>query len=486
MLHPVALYLDSCNSPNSNFAVLLQLVFLVLTDLSRQAIKTLDQVGVSFDTGIRYNERYEGLDAVSSFTGFHTIAADITGGISIQIPKEAEAIIRILEDNGHEAFLVGGCVRDAMMGLTPKDYDICTSALPEQILRLFHKTIPTGLKHGTVTVIMNGTPFEVTTFRIDSEYSDHRRPDKVQFSGSLREDLKRRDFTINAMAFHPVKGIIDPFGGVQDIQDKIIRTVGDPSDRFHEDALRMLRTVRFKARFGFSIHEDTLKAMKILAETIRYVSRERVLSEMNAILLGPYPEEMHLLFETGLSAPLFPIPVPVVPNLSHLSQLPPKLSVRWAALFTQVGFTDIPQLQNLCRSFTMSTALTKEILAIANVLQKPLPKTAYTLRKAISEIGEEIISDAIAIAEASGASGCEAIRRKLENVTAEKPCIRLADLAINGEDLKGLGISPGKTLRSLLEVLFEMVLQKPQLNNRELLLEFARIIKKNRLSDESR
>lgn len=391
-----------------------------------------------------------------------------------------------MEDNGHEAFLVGGCVRDAMMGLVPKDYDICTSALPEQILRLFHKTIPTGLKHGTVTVVLNGYPFEVTTFRIDSGYSDHRRPDTVQFSSSLREDLKRRDFTINAMAFHPVKGVIDPFGGIQDIRDKIIRTVGDPLERFHEDALRMLRTVRFKARFGFSIHEDTLKAMRALADTIRYVSRERVLSEMNAILLSPYPEEMHLLFDVGLSVPLFPIPVPVVPGLNPLSKLPMKLSVRWAFLFKQAGFTDAAQLQNLCKSFTMSTALTKEILVISSMLQKTLPKTAYTLRKAMSEAGMDAMDDAIAIAEASGASGCDAIRKMFEEISEEKPCIRMTDLAVNGEDLIVLGFSPGKALGSLLEVLFMIVLQKPQLNNRELLLEFARKIKKNRLSEESR
>ena len=210
------------------------------------------------------------------------------GGISIYIPGEAEEIITTLEANGHEAYLVGGCVRDALMGRTPKDYDICTSALPQQVILLFDKTIPTGVNHGTVTVMLRNLPFEVTTFRTDADYTDHRHPDTVLFSGSLLQDLERRDFTINAMAFHPVKGIIDPFDGLDDLRKKLIRTVGEPLKRFREDALRMLRAVRFKARFGFSVHKVVLDAIKELAGTIRFVSRERILSEINGILLSPF------------------------------------------------------------------------------------------------------------------------------------------------------------------------------------------------------
>lgn len=383
-----------------------------------------------------------------------------------------------MEDNGHEAYLVGGCVRDAIMGLVPKDFDICTSALPEQILPLFEKTIPTGLKHGTVTVILNGAPFEVTTFRVDATYTDHRRPDRVQFSGSLLEDLKRRDFTINAIACHPEKGLIDPFGGTQDIQNKIIRTVGNPWERFHEDALRMLRAVRFKARFGFSVHEDALEAIKDLAGTIRYVSRERILSEMNAILLSPFPEEMRLIFETGLAVHILPVPVPVSPDLGLLSELPPKLPARWAALFIRAGFLEADQLQELCKSFRMSTALTKEILAISYHLRNPLPKTVFSLRKALSETGTDALRDAIAIAEAVGVPGGGVISERLEAIIKENPCLRMADLAINGEDLIGLGFPPGKVLGAVLETLFMIVLQNPCLNIRDLLPDFARYLGK--------
>lgn len=398
-----------------------------------------------------------------------------TEGFMFNIPQEAVTIISTLEAHGHEAYLVGGCVRDFLMGVQPKDYDICTSALPEDVLVLFDRTIPTGIKHGTITVIINRLPFEVTTFRIDSEYTDHRRPDEVQFSRSLEDDLKRRDFTINAIAFHPQHGIIDPFGGLGDIQNKIIRAVGAPIERFQEDALRMLRAVRFKARLGFSVDPATQEAIVALSKTIRYVSRERILAEMNGILLSPFPCEIRFLFQSGLDKYVFPVPVLVVPETHGLRLLPEKLSVRWAALLREAGFCDPCEIRFMCRSFTMSTALTEHIVAISSILQQPLPQNGYALREKLMSFGIEAFSDALAVAEVYFTSKSELpkINALLQKTIDEKHCTRMSDLAVNGTDLIDAGFSPGKHLGNILEGLLHCVLQKPEINRKDILLAIA-------------
>ena len=316
------------------------------------------------------------------------------GGISIYIPGEAEEIITTLEANGHEAYLVGGCVRDALMA---EHRRITISALQlyrQQVILLFDKTIPTGVNHGTVTVMLRKLPFEVTTFRTDADYTDHRHPDTVLFSGSLLQDLERRDFTINAMAFHPVKGIIDPFDGLDDLRKKLIRTVGEPLKRFREDALRMLRAVRFKARFGFSVHKVVLDAIKELAGTIRFVSRERILSEINGILLSPFPEEMSVIFQTGLSEYIFPACEAGIPSLYTLKLLPEKLQVRWAALLREVGITGKEVIKTFCEGMKMSNTLSKDILTLSGLLAETLPYTGYSVRKAVCEVGISCFNDA--------------------------------------------------------------------------------------------
>lgn len=371
--------------------------------------------------------------------------------------------------------MVGGCVRDALMGLIPKDYDICTSALPQQIIPLFDKTIPTGIKHGTITVILRSLPYEVTTFRTDAGYTDHRRPDAVIFSNSLEEDLKRRDFTINAMAFHPVKGLIDPFGGHDDLQKKIIRTVGDPRERFNEDALRMLRAIRFKARLGFSVHEAVLNAIQALARTIQYVSRERILAELNGILLSPFPEDIRVVFETGLSDSIFPLHTATVPETGKLNTLPEKLPLRWAALLWEIGLTSDEELQLYCEGMRMSNALIRDICTILALLRGKLPETGYGLRRTVSGTGIPIFRDALTLAEATGTCNSDfiTIKRLLQDITTQQHCIRLADLAVSGNDLLQAGFPAGRELGDLLLILFICVLQKPELNRKDLLMEFA-------------
>ena len=224
----------------------------------------------------------------------------------LEIPKNAETILHILEKAGYEAYVVGGCVRDSILGRSPDDWDITTSAKPEQVKALFHRTVDTGLQHGTVTVLMEKEGYEVTTYRVDGEYEDGRHPKEVTFTASLKEDLKRRDFTINAMAYNPSSGLVDLFGGLEDIERKIIRCVGDPLERFTEDALRIMRAVRFSAQLGFAIEEETRKALKVLAPNLKHVSAERIQVELVKLLMSPHPDYLRVAYEAGITAEFLP------------------------------------------------------------------------------------------------------------------------------------------------------------------------------------
>ena len=219
----------------------------------------------------------------------------------IQIPSHVEYIIGKLNQNGYEAFAVGGCVRDTLLGRTPGDWDITTSARPEQVKALFRRTIDTGIQHGTVTVMLEKTGYEVTTYRIDGEYEDGRHPRQVEFTSDLLEDLKRRDFTINAMAYSHETGIVDAFGGVEDLEKRVIRCVGEPMERFEEDALRILRAIRFSAQLDFSIEEKTREAITRIAPNLAKVSRERVQMELTKLLCSDHPEQIRQVYETGIS-----------------------------------------------------------------------------------------------------------------------------------------------------------------------------------------
>lgn len=224
----------------------------------------------------------------------------------ISIPKHASDIIKTLSSHGYEAFVVGGCVRDSILGKEPADWDITTSALPKQVKALFPRTIDTGLKHGTVTIMMDKIGYEVTTYRIDGTYEDHRRPNDVTFTSSLREDLMRRDFTINAMAYNEEKGLVDLFGGIQDLNDRIIRCVGNPTERFDEDALRMFRAVRFAGQLNFNIEKETLAAIEAQHAFLKDVSAERIQIELLKLLISGHPEMIRAAYETGLTSVFLP------------------------------------------------------------------------------------------------------------------------------------------------------------------------------------
>ena len=236
----------------------------------------------------------------------------------MEIPQAVEKIIDTLEAGGFEAYAVGGCVRDTLLGREPEDWDITTSARPEQVKSLFRRTVDTGIQHGTVTVLENHQGYEVTTYRIDGEYEDGRHPKQVEFTASLTEDLKRRDFTINAMAYSKKTGIVDEFGGMEDLKRGIIRCVGAAQERFTEDALRILRAIRFSAQLGFSIEEQTLEAVRQIAPNLVHVSKERIQVELTKLLKSPHPERMSLVFDTGIA--------PYVSANSAVSQFSPSFS----------------------------------------------------------------------------------------------------------------------------------------------------------------
>ena len=226
--------------------------------------------------------------------------------MNIQLPEKVSEIINCLRSHNFEAYAVGGCVRDSLLGRTPSDWDITTSATPEEVKSLFSHTVDTGIQHGTVTVMLGHEGFEVTTYRIDGEYEDARHPKEVAFTLSLREDLKRRDFTINAMAYNEESGLVDLFGGAQDLERGVIRCVGDPGERFREDALRMFRAVRFAAQLGFSVEKNTAGAISELAGSLARISAERIQTELVKLLVSPHPEEMRQIYELGISDVVLP------------------------------------------------------------------------------------------------------------------------------------------------------------------------------------
>ena len=226
--------------------------------------------------------------------------------MKIEVPKKAQQIISALQEQGYDAYVVGGCVRDSLLHRFPADWDITTSAKPEEVKKIFKRTVDTGLQHGTVTVLLGKEAFEVTTYRIDGEYEDSRHPKEVIFTGNLEEDLKRRDFTINAMAYNDRAGLVDIFGGQEDLENHVVRCVGEPEERFTEDALRILRAVRFSAQLGFSIEEGTRKAARTLAHTLEHISAERIQAELVKLLISPYPQYLGTAWELGLTKIFLP------------------------------------------------------------------------------------------------------------------------------------------------------------------------------------
>ncbi|MDO5695378.1 MAG: CCA tRNA nucleotidyltransferase [Eubacteriales bacterium] len=397
---------------------------------------------------------------------------------NIVLPPEVTEILSGLHGAGYEACIVGGCVRDIYMGKEPVDWDLTTSAKPDEIKRIFRRTVDTGIAHGTVTVLIENRAFEVTTYRVDGEYKDGRHPESVHFTTDLEEDLLRRDFTMNAMAYDPKRGIIDPYDGRADIERQCIRCVGHPMNRFREDALRILRAIRFSAQFGFGIEPETFEAMKALAENLRHVSMERIRTELYKALAGKVPERLAVLSEIGALPALFPPDIVKVfeTGAMHRSLFQAaglEAVISRLALFLYTAKVSV-------RPFLRALRFDKKTIYMVedrvNALAAGVPDTAYAIRKQLSLYGPDAVRDATDILAATGRCTLpEAARLQATYRAEEVNPYRIRELAVDGEHLLAMGYR-GRILGEILAACLEAVLRDPSLNE---LHKLEEIIRKN-------
>ena len=396
----------------------------------------------------------------------------------IELPNEVDNIIKTLNEAGYEAYAVGGCVRDSALGVTPKDWDITTSAKPEQVKLLFPRTIDTGIQHGTVTVMEGKTGFEVTTYRVDGEYEDGRHPKEVVFTGNLKEDLRRRDFTINAMAYHDEEGLVDIFGGMDDLEKGHIRCVGVALERFTEDALRILRAVRFSAQLGFDIEEETKEAMKELAPRLQMVSVERIYAEISKLLCSPHPEHLEYAYETGVLKQVFPeLSMKLEDEVlrketwKKLMKSPRDLWVRLTILF--LNLLDVPKderkdaVVKILRRLKTDLYTIKLVSRLADIGTDELAHVEMKVRTFLSEHGEEVMEKWLMVKEAQTGADMKALREMKNAILKRGDCICIKQLKIDGKDLLNLGVKQGKEVGETLQKLLNEVLINPKLNEKE-------------------
>lgn len=435
--------------------------------------------------------------------------------MQICLPKNVENIIKTFQEAGFEAYAVGGCVRDSLLGRTPNDWDITTDALPMQIKALFPKTFDTGIQHGTVSVLQDREIYEVTTFRIDGEYEDNRHPKDVSFTRNLSEDLMRRDFTINAMAYNPKTGLIDLYGGLDDMKNRTIRCVGNAKERFTEDALRILRAVRFAAQLDYSIDEETRKAILELAPNLKYISAERIAAELLKILLSDHPERLKEAYElsiTKIILPEFDVMMNTTQNNPHhcytvgehalhvLMNAPGQKSLRLAALLHDVakpvmkttdeegvdhfrGHPDkgVEMATDILHRLKMDNDTIREVSVLVKYHDHAIEESDKALRRAIHKIGEEYFPMLFDLNEADlmGQSEYQRtekllhlanLRKLYKEILENKQCVSLKTLQITGNDLIQNGYKPGPGIGEKLNELLMMVIDDPSLNEKEKLL----------------
>lgn len=397
--------------------------------------------------------------------------------IEIDMPATVRNIIKELENKGYEAYAVGGCVRDSILGKEPKDWDITTSAKPDQIKSIFRRTIDTGIQHGTVTVMVKGVGYEITTYRIDGEYGDGRHPKEVEFTSNIVEDLKRRDFTINAMAYNENDGVVDCFGGVEDLKDGIIRCVGNPEERFSEDALRMLRAVRFGAVLNFQIEEKTRDAIKKLAPSLIKISRERIQAELEKLIMSEYPERVVEIYSTGMMSWIFS-KEEFTGDLSEGKSLGEALKtsprdhyIRWAVVMSLIS------AQGILKSLKFDNRTIKICSQLVNNINMNIGDTEVEIRRQAVKVGSEIYGKYYLpyrrVMKNTDLSKIEKAGILYEKILERGDCLSTKDLKVKGMDLKEIGIEPGKKMGEIIDILFNMVLDDNSLNDRETLLKIA-------------
>lgn len=391
--------------------------------------------------------------------------------LQVNPPKYVRQTLFALQARGHLAYLVGGCVRDIILGLTPQDWDICTSALPDEVMDIFPDSGPTGIKHGTVTVKQGSKSCEVTTFRTEGDYRDHRRPDSVTFVSDLISDLGRRDFTMNAIALSADGMLSDPFDGVGDIAAKTIRCVGEPTLRFNEDALRMFRALRFSSRLDFTIEEKTLNAIKVKAPLCASLAPERVRDELERILLSPKPETVGNAIEYGMLTRYVTGSGWGAPNYADISKLPKKPLQRWitfSILLQKYGF--IPSAEAFLKELRLDGRTIRCCKSAEEMLKSEPPSDKLGWKRLLNRYGVDSVSCAVDAYKVLLNVDCE---KELKAVLKSGECFSLKHLAVTGDDLLNVGLR-GHELGEMLKFLLDYVMEFPENNKREILLELAK------------
>ena len=460
---------------------------------------------------------------------------EMKNAMKIQMPENVKYILEKLNSAGYEAYAVGGCVRDSILNRNPDDWDITTSAKPEEIKAVFSKTIDTGIQHGTVTVMLDRVGYEVTTYRIDGEYEDSRHPKEVTFTSDLLEDLKRRDFTINAMAYNhlneeknipeseeiKMSGLVDAFGGIEDIQNKIIRCVGNPIHRFEEDALRMMRAVRFSAQLGYEIEEETQNAIKKLSGNLAKISVERIQVELVKLLLSDNPMYLKKAYEQGMTKiflPEFDAAMETKQNNPHhkysvgehilhsMEYVEKDKILRLAMLLHDIGKPSVIEKDEegidhfyghcdvgedmayaILRRLRFDNDTIEKVCKLVKFHDLQFSEKPAKFRKQIVKIGLDIFPFLLKVKEADVMSQSdymreeklqkiEDARRMYETILEEKDCLKLKEMAISGRDLINAGMKPGKEMGEVLQKLFEYVLENPEKNKKEELLSYYKEI----------
>ena len=448
----------------------------------------------------------------------------------IQLPEKVRRIIQTLETHGFEGYAVGGCVRDSLLGRFPSDWDITTSASPEQVKEIFSHTVDTGIAHGTVTVLLGGEGFEVTTYRIDGAYLDARHPSRVDFTDNLREDLRRRDFTINAMAYNDSKGLVDLFDGMGDIERRVIRCVGDPSERFTEDALRILRAVRFAAQLDFTVDDETARCASELAPALKKISAERIRVELEKLITSDHPQLLELAWKLGLTAqflPEFDAAMDQPQNSSHhiynvgihtlmtMAAILPERHLRLTMLLHDLGKPEVVYVKedgiyhfhgHAANSAVMAGRILRRLKTDSNTIRKVCrliavhslypEETPEGVRRAVHQIGEDLFPDFLLVkrADTLGQSPAvhavklaylERISRLYREIVERGDCLSLRGLAVSGSDLILDGMKRGKQVGEVLEALLDDVLADPEHNEKEYLMEQSRLIRSRRQIDSA-
>ena len=384
----------------------------------------------------------------------------------MKLPENVKYILNELYKNGYEGYIVGGCVRDHLMGKEPHDYDITTSALPEEVKEIFPHTVDTGIQHGTVTVIIDKTGYEITTYRIDGEYKDNRHPEEVILTDSLPGDLSRRDFTINAIAYNDVKGYVDLFGGIEDIKRRVIRGVGEPAKRFQEDALRMMRAVRFSAQLDFAIEENTLNALKENADLIRNISIERIREEFFKLILSDHNERLDILLNSGMTEHFLPEILDKKFDYGKINSLSRDIVVRLAYIFYGIEWGNVKKIMKRLRTDNKSMAAVTLISKYTDYEITDL----YSMRKLVSLVGENI-KRVIEVMCAVKNYDSEMYFNMLEEI--KNDCCSLKDLELSGNDLIETGIR-GKLVGEALNKALDYVMREPQKNQKDILIDYIK------------